>query len=175
MIMDIVMTGAIALKGTSIIALEKERELLTHFPKAIIDTAKGFGDISSDEQVTELVKDDVIIQLVSECGIYGALWQLSETLGTGFDIALRKITVRQETIEICEYYKINPYRLLSFGCFLIAADNGIDIVNKLRENDVAAVIIGTTNDSNDKKLLSGDETRYLDRVRKDELYKVVDR
>ena len=170
------MTNAIALKGTGIIAREKELKLLTYFSKDMVDRAKGFGRISSDERAVELVKEDAkVIQSVNECGIYGALWRLSESLGTGFDIELREIALRQETIEICEYYKINPYRLLSSDCLLIATANGAAVTAKLKENGITAAIIGQANDSNDKRLLSGDEIRYLDRVRKDELYKVIDK
>ena len=174
--MDIIQLGDIALMGTSIIAEETEQTLIKHFPKDIIDKAKDFGKNISHEAEAEIIRDDaVLIQPVDECGIYGALWELSKVLGVGFDVNLRKIMIRQVTIEICEYYKINPYRLLSRECFLIVTNNGTRVVNKINEAGANAVIIGATNDSNDKKLLSGDETRYLDRVRKDALYKVIDR
>ena len=43
----------------------------------------------------------------------------------GFEVDLYRIPVRQETIEVCERYELNPYRLLSSGCVLAAADNGV--------------------------------------------------
>ena len=159
--------------GTSIIAEEMEQKLVTHFSKDIIDEAKDFGKITRQPE-TELISDNaVLVQPVAECGIYRALWELSKVLGVGFYVDLKKIMIHQVTIEICEYFKINPYRLLSWGCFLIVTNDGTSVVNRIKESGTDAVVIGTTNDSNDKKLISGDEIRYLDRVRKDELYKVI--
>ena len=33
--------------------------------------------------------------------------------GVGLEIDLKKIPIRQETIEICEFFDLNPYKLLS--------------------------------------------------------------
>lgn len=56
---------------------------------------------------------------VTEGGIFGALWEMAEASGVGLDIDLKKIPIRQETIEICEVYDINPYLLISSGAMLI--------------------------------------------------------
>ena len=39
--MDVIVTKWVGLEGTSIIAKEREEELLTRYPKALVDTAKG--------------------------------------------------------------------------------------------------------------------------------------
>jgi hydrogenase expression/formation protein HypE len=38
---------------------------------------------------------------------------MAEASGVGLEIDLKKIPVRQETIEICEFFGINPYELIS--------------------------------------------------------------
>ena len=56
---------------------------------------------------------------------------------------------------------------------LIVTPNGEELVEKLAENNIPASIIGKTNSSNDKLIINGDETRYLEPPKTDELYKVV--
>ena len=50
---------------------------------------------------------------MGEGGILRALWKMAEASRVGLRADLRKIPVRQETIEICERFDLNPYKLLS--------------------------------------------------------------
>ena len=45
----------------------------------------------------------------SQGGIFGALWDMAEASGIGLDIDLKKLPIRQDTIEISEFFDINPY------------------------------------------------------------------
>lgn len=172
--MDIVMTKAIALEGTSIMAKEKEEELLSRFPKTMIDKAKSFDDEILIVKEAELTRDlAVSFHDVTEGGIFGALWEIAEASGVGLDISLKKINIRQETVEICEYFGVNPYKLISSGCLLIAGPDGDEIVDTLIANGIEAVKIGKATDSNDRRLLNGEEVRFLETPQKDELYKVI--
>ena len=172
--MDIIMTKAIGLEGTSIIAKEKESELLTHFPESLIDKAKSFDKELLIMKEAMLIRDKAAaLHDVTEGGIYGALWELAEASNVGLDIDLKKIRVRQETIEICEYVKINPYKLISSGCLIIAGYDGNGIVDTLTQSGIDAVVIGKATDSNDRRLLNGEDIRFLETPDKDELYKVI--
>lgn len=57
----------------------------------------------------------------SQGGIFGALWDMAEASGIGLDIDLKKLPIRQDTIEISEFFDINPYKLLSGGSLIIIA------------------------------------------------------
>lgn len=57
-------------------------------------------------------------------GVLAGLWKMAEAGETGIQADLRKIPVRQETIEICERFDLNPYRLFSEGALLIGTQNG---------------------------------------------------
>lgn len=61
-----------------------------------------------------------------------SLWNMLEAYGLGCTIELRAIPILQETVEVCEVFDINPYRLSSGGCLLMAADNGFSALNALR-------------------------------------------
>ena len=172
--MDIVMTKAIGLEGTSILAKEKYEELITHFPAGMIDKAVGF-----DEDIL-IVKEaaaarDMALSMhdVTEGGIFGALWEMAEASNVGLAIDLKSIKVRQETVEICEYFGINPYKLISSGCLLIATSEGEKVVDAINREGIEATIIGKATDSNDRRLINGGEIRFLETPAKDELYQVI--
>lgn len=52
---------------------------------------------------------------ISEGGIFGALWEMADGAGIGLDVALKRIPIQQETVEICEFFGVNPYQMLSTG------------------------------------------------------------
>ncbi|MBQ8598147.1 MAG: hydrogenase maturation factor, partial [Lachnospiraceae bacterium] len=105
-------------------------------------------------------------------GIFAALWEISQRIGVGLTIDLKKIPIKQETIEICEFYELNPYVLLSGGGLIMLTENGKALVKKLEENGISAAVIGSTNSSNDKIVMNEEETRYLEPPVPDEIYKV---
>ena len=109
---------------------------------------------------------------ITEGGIFGALWEIAEGSGTGLEINLLDIPVKQETIEICETYGLNPYGLISSGSMLITAPNGLDVVRKLKKSDINAAVIGKVTAGNDRILVNGDDKRFLEPPRSDELYKI---
>ena len=172
--MDIVATKWIALEGTAILAREKEEVLRTRYAQPFIDNAKVFGQMMSivPEAAVAVKSGASAMHDVSEGGIFGALWELAESAGVGLEIDLKKIPIRQETVEICEFFDLNPYKLLSGGCLLIAAEDGNGLVMELEKANIPAVIIGKATDSNDRVLINEDERRFLETTQTDELYQI---
>lgn len=173
--MDILATKWIGLEGTSILAREKEEELLSRFSHSFIEQAQKLDIyLSVLSEAATAVKSGVgAMHDVTEGGIYGALWEMAEASGVGLEIDLKKIPIRQETVEICEYFNINPYELISSGCMLMAAEDGNQLVRDLEKEGIPAVIIGKATDSNDRVLINEEERRFLEPPKTDELYKVV--
>lgn len=173
--MDMIATKWIGLEGTAIIAHEKEQELKERFSQNFIDKAKALDVyLSVMSEAATAVKSGVgAMHDVTEGGIFGALWEMAEASGVGLEIDLKKIPIRQETVEICEFFHINPYELISSGCMLMAAADGNQLVLDLKKAGIPATIIGKATDSNDRVLLTGGERRFLEPPKTDELYKVV--
>lgn len=171
---DILVTKWIGIEGTSIIAKEKEKELLERFSQAFVDTAKGFDQYLSVLPDSRIAVEHGVSAMhdVTEGGIYGALWEVAEASGIGLEIALKAIPIRQETIEICEYFELNPYYLISSGCMLMAADQGHDLVRKLEAAGIPAAVIGKATDGKARRIWNGGEESYLERPKTDELYKI---
>lgn len=172
---DIVVTKWIGLEGTSIIAAEKEEELSHRFPKAMIQAAQGFIEYLSVVPESKVAVEHGVSAMhdVTEGGIFGALWEMAEASNVGLEIDLLKIPVKQETIEICEFYEINPYELISSGSMLIAADDGNGLVQKLGKCGIAATVVGKATEGKDRVLMNQEEKRFLEPPKTDELYKVI--
>ena len=107
---------------------------------------------------------------VTEGGIFGALWEMAEASGVGLEIDLKKIPIRQETVEICEFFDLNPYKLVSGGAAVMAAEDGNALVHAIRLAGGDATIVGKATDSNDRVLINGDERRFLETTQTDELW-----
>ncbi len=172
---DIVVTKWIGLEGTSILAKEKEEELLSKFPRHLVDEAKDYDRMMSViPEAAIAVKSNVsAMHDITEGGVFGALWELAESAGVGLTVDLKKLPIKQTTVEICNFYDINPYELMSSGSMLMATDNGYNLVRALEEEHIHAVVVGKVTDSNDKIVINGDETRFLEPPKTDELYKAL--
>ena len=107
-------------------AAEKEEELQSRLPAELVETAKDFSKLLSvvpDSRVAMEVGVSAMHD-VTEGGIFGALWEMGAAAGVGLEVDLKKIPIRQETVEVCEVFDINPYLLISSGSMLIGTDHG---------------------------------------------------
>ena len=171
---DIVYAGWAGLEGMLRIIGEKEAELRERFTPAFIGQMKAY-----DSELCGLSKIAVadamgvsVIGQVSRGGILASLWDLAKDTELGLNLDLKKIAVRQETIEVCEYFRLNPYQLASGGSFLMLTENGEALADALNQKGIQAAVIGQLTDSNDKIIHNGEDMRYIDRPAPDELIKV---
>ena len=172
--MDIIITGYVGLEGTALLAIEREEELSQRFSAAFIDRAKRKAECLSilSEAAVAVKSDAIYMHDISEGGVFGALWDMAEASGVGLDIDLKKIPICQETVEISEFFDLNPYKLLSSGSLLIAASDGNDVVRHIEAAGGKAVVVGKATDSNDRVLIQGEERRFLETAQTDEIYRV---
>ena len=171
---DLVYAGWAGLEGMLRIIGEKEAELRERFTPAFIGQMKAY-----DSELCGLSKIAVadamgvsVIRQVSRGGILASLWDLAKDTELGLNLDLKKIAVRQETIEVCEHFRLNPYQLASGGSFLMLTENGEALADALNQKGIQAAVIGQLTDSNDKIIHNGEDMRYIDRPAPDELMKV---
>lgn len=171
---DIVMTKWAGLAGTAWIAQERREELLTRYPAYFIDEAAALEQrLSVVPEAATAGKSGVpMMHDASRGGIFAALWELAERAGVGLSVHLKAIPIRQETVEICNFYDINPYELAAGGSLLMLAENGYGLVRDLAEARISAAVIGRTDLSNDKVIINGEERRFLEPPKGDGLDKV---
>lgn len=169
---DVVLSKWIGIEGTALLAKKREKELRARFSEAFVEQAQGFLKyMSAVPEAAVAAKSGVsAMHDVSECGIFSALWELAEASCVGLDIDLKKIPVRQETIEICEVFDVNPYFMPSGGAMLMVSDNGHDLVRVLEREGIFAQVIGKATDGNDRIVRNEDEVRYLEPPRPEYQY-----
>ncbi len=174
--MDILVTNWIGLEGTVILAKEKEEALRTRYAQPFIERAAELERYLPvwREAKAAMMSGAAAMHNASEGGIYGALWELAQSSGVGLEIDLKKIPIRQETVEICEFFDLNPYKLISGGCMLIAAAEGNTVVRAIEKEGGRAAVIGKATKGNDRVLVRDGERRFLETVQTDEIHKIIE-
>ena len=169
---DVVVSKWIGLEGTAFLAQRCRERLLKRYPAYLVEEAAGFDRyLSIIPEAAVAVKSGVCsMHDVSEGGIFGALWELAERAGVGLTIDLKKLPLRQETVEVCECCNVNPYELLSGGSLIMTSEDGPALEEALKSEGIPAVTVGKVTDSNDRILINEDEVRYMDRPKCDEIY-----
>ncbi len=172
---DIVISKWIGLEGTAILAQHKGEEMLARYPEYFINEAAGFDKYLSviPEAATAMKSGVCVMHDASEGGIMATLWELAESSGVGLSIDMKKIPIRQETVEVCEFCDVNPYELLSGGCLVMTTEDGNGLVEALAEANIPAVVVGKITDSNDRVIYNGEEKRFLDKPKMDEVHRYI--
>ena len=169
---SVVLTKHAGLEGAMILAdkLPKGSRLLNKAER---------GEVRSFADETSVVKEGLLaakngahaMHDVTEGGVMGALWEMSTASGLGIRFDRERIPIRPVTEKLCKRFGIDPYRLISSGSMLIAAEDGEGLVSLLREKGIEAAVIGYADGS-----LSGgeclDETGMrIEPPEADEIYK----
>lgn len=171
---DIVLTKSIGMEGTLRILAEKDEILRTRFSPGFLAQIGTYQNrISALTEIETARKEGAsFIRHIGGGGIFAALWRLSEDAGTGLETDIKKMPVEQETIEICEFFGLNPYQLASTGNFLLVTSKGDALADSLQRQGIEAAVIGKLTSNHDKVIKNGEERRYIDRPSPDELNKV---
>ena len=170
----IVMTNTIGMAGTGIITQEHIKQLQERYTTSFLQGGIHMLEELSIQKDMQAAKKCSFLYAhdVSVGGIFPALWEVGEYLNCGMTINLEKIRLAQETIEICEYYDLNPYLLFSLGSVIFVTFDYHSLIETLQEHNIFASVIGTVNSSNDRLIINGEESRYLEPYKEDELFKV---
>lgn len=169
--MDIVMSKDIAIEGTALMAYANEEMLCERFQRSFVDMAKrAIEDISIVKEAAIAAENGVAaMHDISNGGAFGALWELAAGVNLGLSVYLDKISVRQETIELCEILDINPYTLVSGGALLMVTEDGAGLENALNEAGIKASVIGQITADKDRVIIKGEDRRFLEPPKGDEI------
>ena len=182
----IIFCGYAGLKGSLILIENYREELNGYFNKVYIESiekhvkengyyGRYLSPINNDRPECAPVDINSIFTEVngetldvSEGGILKALYNFAKSRGRGFEIEIKKISTIQICIEICEYFGINIYRLLSEGKIVLSEDP-ISACKYLEERGIAAQVIGCLTDSLDKVITDKESVEYVNRPLQDEI------
>ncbi len=171
----LVLTKHAGLEGASIIAREKEWELVNVLGNEVVQTAKSYIEELSTVKEGLLAAEFGVNAMhdVTEGGVLGAVWEICEASKNGVKLYLDQIPVSTSTRRICEYYNINPFKLISSGCMLVSVKDGEGLVKHLSDAGIASAVIGKISEKPDRKMIFTGKTEPLSPPETDELYKVL--
>jgi hydrogenase expression/formation protein HypE len=80
----------------------------------------------------------------TECGVWGGLYEIGQSSGTGVRIEKEKIVIEDGVSEICEYFGIDPYSSISEGTLILTCRErkAGEIVDALRKKNIKASTVG---------------------------------
>ncbi len=161
--MDLVMTKFAGICGTVYLTERDFTQKLTYLPEELLENAWKFGNEVCGQKEAEIAWQEGVtaMQNTSEGGIFGDLWCFAEASGVGIEVDLKAIPIRQETIEICEAYDLNPYMIPAGGAFLNGTYHGEELVEKMCSKGCPAAVIGGVTENKERVVVHGDERRAL--------------
>ncbi len=178
----IYITKQAATEGTAIIAHDKECELSGHLSKEDLAFAKSLIEAISvvPEGKIAARAGASAMHDATEGGILGAVHELCEASGTGCHIDYEKINIQAVTQKICDFYNINPLKLISSGSMVICISDkvALNMERDLKAANISFACIGTITEGPDKIICfeaSEAEGRceMIESPEADELYKVI--
>ena len=80
----------------------------------------------------------------TECGIWGALYELAQAAGLGVKVEKEQIVVEDGVEEICRYFGLDPYASISEGTLIIACreHKAQQVVEVLSRKGIKSSIVG---------------------------------
>lgn len=174
---QLVMTKWCGLSGTVCLAQDYREELCKRFTSNFLEEAEQFSQYAFVIEEAGIAREmgAAAMHDVNEGGIFAALWELASREDIGFKADLKKMLIRQETIEVCEYFDINPYRLKGCGSLLVVIENGNAYVERLKQLGIEAAVIGRVVKGNDRLICNEEEEQYLEPPKGDACYLVKER
>lgn len=174
---EVLMIGRAGLSGTFLLAEEKRGELEQRFPVRMLERAACMKELLLMTPAMEALENCGIRPafLVSggDGGVLASLWELAKQTGGGLEAELPAIPLFQETIEITDYYGINPYQLSSAGCMLAVVADAESSSELLAEKGIYSKKIGEFTKGRDKILINGEERQNLNRPEADSLLTIL--
>ena len=172
---SLLLAGHAGMAGIGLLAAAGEAALTRRYTPGFIRQGKAFLQALGIAPMVQAAEGEkVCFYPVQEGGVLAALWNFADGRGLGLDIDLTVIPIRQETVEISEFYQINPYQLMGDGGCLIAAENPQVVLERLHHAGITARCIGTVTKSKARILRREDEVRYLDKPAQDELERLTE-
>ena len=174
--MDVVMVGSIGIGATLSLAKKYESVLRDKFSSSFVDGVFGLEKVSNTDKYLEMIQEFLVsadekalVYEIGSEGTFAGLYETSKFMGKGIEVEIPDIPVWQEVVEVAEVFDVNPYKADGTGALIIVCNRGADMVKCFLDEGILASVIGKVTDNNDKVAQNGDEVRYLEPTRVEEL------
>ena len=143
----IYMTGFAGAFGTYRMALENESLIRSDFSCCFSDHLIESAEKYLKETETESIfPDSGEFFAAGSGGLENLFYNLSVEYGEKIVVDLFSIPIRQETVELCELFGLNPYRMDSTGVYICISNDPKKVPAAFFKNPAVPVIIGRTAD-----------------------------
>jgi hydrogenase expression/formation protein HypE len=178
----IYLTKKAGLEGTAIIATDKRKDLLEILSNRELDEAKALMrhiSVLGEGLIGQKIKVSAMHD-ATEGGVLGAIHELCEASGKGCRIRREKILIHPVTEKICDFYHIDPLKLIASGSMVmtVPVERATDLEKALLGAGIEYSKIGVVTDSQEKILCYGEDSvemicEEISSPESDELYKVI--
>ena len=177
---ELLMTKCAAIEATAIMALEKEEELKTYFPEALVKKTKNY----LHDPGISVVKEAMIVTPLSgvhalhdptEGGIATGIFELAIASNLGVEVYVDRIPVTEETLKLCRHFGVDPLGTFASGSLLIAVSPEAtqNVIDALSSERIPAARIGTFVDKEKGMAIKKEEGSFpLPVYHQDELSKI---
>ena len=186
----IMITKSCGLEGAGIAANDHGDRLAGILTSEELERARSFLDMVS--VVREGIAAGTVgthgMHDITEGGILGAIWEMCQISGTGARIWEEEVPLEPETVKICDFFGLDPLRLISSGAMVIIvpADKKDEMISAMEDAEVDAKIIGEIVPADEginlmrKAGSRGSEGEEMVKIkvdppRMDEIYKIIER
>ena len=186
---NIIVVGYVGIKGTEEILIKKKENLLTRFSLNFYKTK--FKEIEDIENKTKIINKKILTNLdlikydknqipaiyeIKKGGFLSTLWDMSIIMNSGLEYELLKIPILQTTIEVSEFFNINPYRLYSEKSYIILTEKKYEYIEFLYDMlsyEVPISIVGKLKKGKSKRRIDSEGMTFLTKDYKDEIDKII--
>lgn len=170
----LVLTKWAGMEGTAIVASDAPALAEKVLSSEEIAFARGLADRLSVVPEGRMAAGIGVTAMhdVTEGGVLGAAWEMAQASGCGVRVNADAVPVLEVTRKLCALGGVEPLRLISSGCMLMAAADGGLAVNALHAAGIPAAIIGAFTEAH-CEVLRGGTPGPMDPPGPDELFKLL--
>jgi hydrogenase maturation factor len=180
---DILLSKAIAIEGTSILAREKGGELAIRFGEDFLRACRKLAEDPGISVLTEAriaVRNGRVHSMhdPTEGGLANALHEVAAAADSGLTIEEDRIPILEECRLLCEHFGLDPLGLIASGSLLIMVEPSDSemVIRSLKKEGVPAARIGKiTRKEQGVKIVRFGRSRDLPRFERDEIARVLER
>jgi len=173
----IVMFGCAGRAGSKYLANRFGEKLRTRYPDTYVSLMQEQNIREYENNLLDIdvsKRDACKLFEVGEGGLFASLWNVGKAYDLGIEVNLKSVPITQETVEVCDFFDINPYMLYSGGAALMVIPQTLYDEKKDLLDSMDAVLIGRLTDNNDRVVTVSDEKRFLSMPAQDEIYRLLD-
>ena len=144
---DVLITKGPAIEAVGILSVLREKELLTHYPKELVDRAKA-----TCMQMT-VVKDAIVAMRAggvtamhdaTEGGVIGGLFEIANASGVGMEVDESRFVYPEEVKMVAEALRFDAIAAIAEGTLLLTVrpTHSKRVIKALARKDIRCSVVG---------------------------------